>query len=175
MTVSHRRHTYWSHRLTILVVFQELLQTIILILQINEVLTHLVSFSLFILDILLETLVALRCGLGFLHATLHVLHQLCQLPVLFIFLLECIRDVLVLRLHLTDDSVSLLELFLNDFEFLWVSECVLRSYDFLKLVSQSGTLIHVDLHFDFDLLQTRVPNVTPQALVFFALARTLCL
>ena len=82
-------------------------------------------FSLLVLDVLLEALVALGCGLGFLHATLHVLHQLSQLPVFLVFLLQCSRDVLILGLHLTDDSVALLELLLDNFEFLRVSKCVL--------------------------------------------------
>ena len=91
--------------------------------------------SFLVFDVLFKAHVALRSGLSLLHATLHVLDELGQLPIFLVFFVEGGRDVGVLSLHLTDDSVTLLELLLNNLELLWVSKGVLGSNDFLKLMA----------------------------------------
>ena len=67
-------------------------------------------------------------------------------------------------LHLGYHLVSLLELLLDDFEFLWVSKCVLGANNFLKLVSKSSTLLHIEFHLNFNLLLSRAANVSLEGL-----------
>lgn len=123
-------------------------------LEVDHFLTHFVSLFLFILDVSLEALIGLGGSLGLLHATLHVLHQLGQLSILLIFLLEDNRDLSVFLLHLIDYSISLLEFLFNNLELLRISEGIFRADNLFKLVSQPGALFHVNLDFDLDLLQS---------------------
>ena len=58
---------------------------------------------------------------------------------------------MVLSSHLIDDHVLLLELVLNYLKFLRVSERVLALDHFLKLVAETGALVHVHLHLHLDL------------------------
>ena len=122
------------------------------------------GFSLFVSYISLESLIRLGSSLGFLELSFHILDELSKLPILFIAFLKGSRQLRVLLLHLTDNCIALLELLLDNLEFLRVSKRVLGPDYFLELVSESGTLFHVQLDFNFDFLLACAPYVPLQRL-----------
>ena len=101
------------------------------------------SLFVFISDIAFESQVRLRTGLGLLHAALHILDELGQLTVLLSLLLQAHGHVSSFRLHLADDSISLLELLFDNLKLLRVSKRIFRSDNFFKLVAHPCTLLHV--------------------------------
>ena len=122
--------------------------------------------SFLVSHISLEPLIGLGGSLSLLELALHVLHELSQLTVLFIAFLQGTCKLRVFLLHLTDDGIALLKLLLNDLKFLRVSESILRSDNFLELVSESSALFHVELDLNFDLLLSCAPDITLECLSF---------
>ena len=86
------------------------------------------------------------------------------MTVFIVFFLKCDRNIAVLVLHLSNHSVSLLELFFDYFKLLWIGKSVLRPDDFFQLVSQSGTFLHVDFDLNFNLLLPCTTNVPLECL-----------
>ena len=156
-------------RLGRLEVLDKRVQRLVLVLEVNEVLAHLVGLTLLLLHIPLEAQVCFASGLGFFEAPFYFLHQLGKLPVLFVFLGEGHREVLVLSLHLRDEGVTLLELLFDYLELLRVRKGVLGAHDFFELVAQASALLHVELDLHFDLREARATDVPLEALDFLGL------
>jgi hypothetical protein len=120
--------------------------------QVDYLFSDLVHLSIFVFELLFRLGIQLACSLSSLHTTLHVLDKLSQLPILFVLLGEGLCNVSILVLHLTDDYITLLELLLDDLKLLGVSKRVLTLDHLFELVAKTGTFIHVQFDFDFQLL-----------------------
>lgn len=120
--------------------------------QFDQVPAHLGKLLVLVDALLLVLGAGLVCGLGFLHPSLHLLHELGQLSVLLVLLVECLRNLSVLRLHLANHHVSLLELLLNDLQLSRISESILALDYFLELVSEASAFINVELVLDLHLI-----------------------
>ncbi len=55
---------------------------------------------------------------------------------------------MILNLELLDDHIALLKLLLYNFEFLRISERILRLDDFFKVSAQATALVHVAFYFE---------------------------
>ena len=73
---------------------------------------------------------------------------------------------MIFGLHLANYSISLLEFLFDYLELLRVSESILRADDFLELVAQTGTFLHIELDFNLDFLLASAAYVTLQCLDF---------
>ena len=167
--MSARLRRRFLGRLGRLEVLEKRVQRLVLVLEVNEVLAHLVGLALLLLDIPLEAQVCFARGLGLFEAPLHFLDQLGKLPVLFVLFGEGHREVLVLSLHLRDEGVALLELLFDYLELLRVRKGVLGAHDFFELVAQTGALFHVELDLHLDLGEARAADVPLEALDFLGL------
>jgi len=103
------------------------------------------------------------------------LHQLGQLAVLVVLLLQGLLQITVLLLHLTDHGITLLEFFFDYFQLLRVREGIFGSDDLFQLVSQSNTFLHVKFDLNFDLLLACAADVPLKSLDFFETLLTLSL
>ena len=88
-----RVHSRWACGpsqilLIVLGILSNVFELLILRLQVDQVLAHLVRILLLVTTLSLESLIALRGSLCLLHTTLHILYELGQLPILFILLLQ---------------------------------------------------------------------------------------
>lgn len=116
---------------TLFAFFDLLLHVHVLMAQVNQLFSNLVHLSIFVLELLLRFIIRFASSLGSFHSSLHVLDQLSQLPILFVLFGKGLCDISVLVLHLADDYIALLELFLDDLQLLWVSKRVLTLNHFL--------------------------------------------
>ena len=139
--------------------FHLLFEALVSVLQLNELLAHFVRVTVFFSVIALDLLVALIVGLRLLVLVLQLLCNLCKLQSFLALLNELLLQLLVLDLHLLDDRITLLELFLDNFQLLRVGESVLGLDDFFKLLAQAGTLLNVELDLHLDLLLASRPYV----------------
>ena len=96
------------------------------------------------------------------HPSLHVLDQLGQLPIFIILFLQSALKLIILLLHLRNQGIALLKLFLDDFELLRISKGILRSNDLLELVSQTHALFTIMFEFNLKLLLACAANVALQ-------------
>lgn len=127
--------------------------------EVNYLLSQLSDLSVFISGLFFEFLTFLFGGYCLFHTSLHLLNELSQLSVFFIFLAHLLWNIGVLVLHLADDDVALLEFLLDDFELLWVSEGILAFNNLFKLMPKAGTFVNVHFVFYLKLLQLRASDV----------------
>ena len=73
---------------------------------------------------------------------------------------------MIFGLHLADNSISLLEFLFDYLELLRVCKGILRADDFLELVAQTGTFLHIELDFNLNFLLASAAYVTFQCLDF---------
>ena len=157
--ISRRNSRNESTHRSLLGFLDLLLEALIPMLQLNELLAHFVRVTVFFSVIALNLLVALIVGLRLLVLVLQLLRYLGKLQSFLALLNQLLLQLLVLNLHLLDDRISLLELFLDDFQLLRVGESVLGLDDFFKLLAQAGTLLNVELDLYLDLLLASRPYV----------------
>mmetsp|Transcript_35475 Transcript_35475/g.43416 ORF Transcript_35475/g.43416 Transcript_35475/m.43416 type:complete len:98 (+) Transcript_35475:2777-3070(+) len=93
-------------------------------LHVDQFLAHFMEVFLFVAHFFFKPCVSFGGCLGFLHSTLHILHQFGQLAVFIIFFLESLLKLPALLLHLGDHGVALLEFLFDNLQLLWISESV---------------------------------------------------
>jgi len=108
----------------------------------------------------------LASWLCLLHSAFHFLDELRQLSVFFVFDFDCLFVGFLFLAKTGDYLVSLLELLLDYFQLLGVGKGVFWFYHFLKLLSESNTLVHVELDLDFSLMSFGVPDISFQKFNF---------
>ena len=99
-----------------------------------------------------------RC-LCFTHSSLQLLSKLSQLPIVLIFFRHLLDQILVFILQLLDDNIALLELLLNYFQLLWVSEGIFGLDYLFEVRAKTNALIHIHFDFDFCLVSPCVFNI----------------
>ena len=78
-------------------------------------------------------------------------------------------------MHLANYSISLLEFLFDYLELLRVSEGILRADDFLELVAQTGTFLHIELDLNLNFLLASAAYITLQCFDFVQSALILAL
>ena len=128
--------------------------------EVNNLLSQSGNFFFFISGLFFEFLAFFFRGNCLFHASFHLLHELCELAVFFIFLAHFLGNIGILGLHLANDDIALLKFLLDDLELLWVGEGILAFDDLFELVTEAGTFIDIHLVLHLELLQLRAPYVT---------------
>jgi len=103
------------------------------------------QLSVLVFDSYLELRCVLRAIL------LRSLDQILQLHNLLVLGLESNKNFIILIPQTGDHHLLLLETLFNYADLLRISEGILAADDFLELCAESGALIDVKFHFDFDL------------------------
>ena len=146
-------------------------QIFVVVFEFGKLLAHSVQLPFILLVFAFVLIRGLTRRLRFFHSPFHLLHELGQLPVLFVFDLDSFAQLSLLLAHPRNDLVPLLEFLLNYLKLLRVSKSILRLNDFLQLGAKSHAFVHVQLDLDFCLMRLSVLNITLEQLyLFLALA-----
>ena len=113
----------------------------------------------FFFDVSLLLLVIFLSCLCLFHEFIHFSHKLLQLTGLMVFFLQTGGQIMVVFLHLLNESVSLLEFFLDNFQFLRVCKSIFWFDNFFELAPKSCAFLHVKLYFNFNFLHPRALDV----------------
>lgn len=161
----------WVRALSIDLAFFKLLNVhihrCVLMFQFNNLLSHFMSSSVFVLHVSFDLPVRLACHRCFLHAFFHLINHVDHLQVVLVFLLQSAGQVIVHLLHLSDHFVSFGKFLLDSVELLRISKCVFRANNILQLRPQSCALVNVSLDLDLNFLKLSAFNVTHESLDLF--------
>jgi len=136
------------------------MQLPILILQIDQFLTHTMHLTFVFFTFFTSTSSTFASLFCFRVAPLHFLNQRSQLSVFVVLNLESLSKIVRFLTHARNNLITLQEFLLNNFEFLGISKSVFRLYHFFKLLTKANALIHVQFYFDLSFVSARIFDVT---------------